>query len=139
MKKLGFPLVLVVVALVVAACATPERRIAQNPELFESFPPEVQENVRQGIIQIGYDRDMVRIALGNPDRMSTRRREGEELEVWTYTGVYHTTETYRVRDFGRFSTMDQNIVVDRTRRHAYERMRVEFKNGEVIAVEQVER
>ncbi len=139
MKNALIPSALLAAGLMFSACASPERRIAQNPELFESFPPEVQETVRQGIIQIGYDRDMVRIALGEPDRISTRRREGEELEIWTYTGVYHTTETYRVRDFGRFSTMDQNIVVDRTRRHAYERMRVEFKNGEVIAVEQVER
>ncbi len=139
MKRFYLPSALVILSLALAACASPERRIAKNPELFESFPLEVQENVRQGIIQIGYDRDMVRMALGDPDRISTLRREGEELQVWTYTGVYHTTETYRVRDFGRFSTMDQNIVVDRTRQHPYDRMRVEFENGKVIAVEQAER
>ncbi len=129
-----------VICLFLTACATtPERRIAKNPELFESFPEEVQSNVRAGIIEIGYDPDMVRIALGEPDRISTRQREGEQLEAWTYVGVYHTSETYRVRDFGRFSTMDQNIVIDRTRRNVYDRVRVEFLDGKVVAVEQVRR
>ncbi len=126
--------------LLLSACATtPEKRIARNPELFASFPEEVQENVRAGVIQIGYDRDMVRLALGEPDRISTRQREGEELEVWTYMGAYHTSDTYRVRDFGRFSTMEQDIIVDRTRRHTYDRSRVEFRDGEVVAIEQVRR
>lgn len=133
-------LLLAAAAFLLTACATtPEKRIAKNPEVFAGFPEEVQENVREGVIQIGYDKDMVRIALGEPDRISTRRREGETLEIWTYTGVYYTSETYRVRDFGRFSTLDQNIIVDRTRSHPYERMRVEFVDGEVNAVEQVER
>ncbi len=128
------------ICLFLIACATtPERRIAKNPEVFESFPEAVQSNVRAGIIEIGYDQDMVRIALGEPDRISTRQREGERLEVWTYVGVYHTSETYRVRDFGRFSTMDQNIVVNRTRHNVYDRVRVEFLDGKVVAVEQVRR
>ncbi len=125
--------------MLTACASTPERRIAKNPELFESFPADVQENVRAGIIRIGYDRDMVRLALGDPNRISTRQREGEVLEIWTYTGVYYTSETYRVRDFGRFSTMEQNIIVDRTRQHPYDRMRVEFRDGYVEAVEQVQR
>ncbi len=125
--------------LLVGCVSTPERRIAKEPELFASFPEDVQANVRAGSIEIGYDRDMVRLALGEPDRVSTRQREGELLEVWTYVGVHHTSETYRVRDFGRFSTIDQNVVIERSRQNVYDRVRVEFRDGVVVAVEMVQR
>ena len=135
----SFLLLAVLVALMAACTSTPEKRIARNPEVFAGFPEDVQENVRAGVIQIGYNKDMVRLAVGEPDRISTRQREGEVLDIWTYMGVYFTSETYRVRDFGRFSTLDQNIIVDRTSQQSYDRMRVEFRDGKVMAIEQVER
>lgn len=129
------------VLLLLSACATsPERRISRNPELFASFPADVQENIREGRVDIGYTKDMVRLALGEPNRVVTRRTADEVHESWIYLGTYITTDTYHVRDHGRFSTFDRrNVIVDRTRQNTFERMRLTFSEGELSAIEQLER
>ena len=55
-------------ALLLAGCATPEKRIQQNQDLFDSFPVAAQARIRGGQIDLGFTPDMVRIALGDPQR-----------------------------------------------------------------------
>ena len=80
-------LVVVVPALVVAlACAsTPDSRIKENQALFETYPDEVQSNVRQGKVALGYDEDMVRMAMGVPNEQSTETDANGETLMWGYT------------------------------------------------------
>ncbi|MGD9782826.1 MAG: hypothetical protein AB7V14_11870 [Kiritimatiellia bacterium] len=52
--------------LLLAGCATPERRIEQNRDLFDSLPVADQARIRGGKIDLGYTPDMVRIAFGEP-------------------------------------------------------------------------
>ncbi len=81
-------------ALTLAGCATPESRIRQNPALFESLSPDDQQTIREGRVALGFTRDMVRLALGDPDRRMTRTTAQGVSEVWRYTtfetddGVY---------------------------------------------------
>ena len=88
--RLGSLLVLApVVALVLAlggGCAsTPESRIEENQTLFDGYPPDVQDKIREGRVDVGFDEDMVRMALGDPDETSTEvDAEGETLR-WAYT------------------------------------------------------
>lgn len=135
----GLAVVLLVVGL--AGCATtPEKRIQQNPEAFEALPPDVQENVREGRVEIGYTPETVFLALGAPDRKTTRRTEDGEREIWIYQGRFLTTETVRVHDqFGRFRPVRPAIYLDRTVEHVYTRARLEFVGGELVSVEQTER
>jgi hypothetical protein len=65
-------------------CSTPGSRIADDTTLFESFPPEVQENIRNGNVELGYTPAMVEMALGKPDRKAHTGGEYGDLEVWTY-------------------------------------------------------
>lgn len=65
--------------------SSPEGRIADQQELFESYSPEIQENIRQGTVEIGYTQDMVELALGKPARVVEREtKEGNE-RVFIYT------------------------------------------------------
>lgn len=132
---------LVLLALGLAGCATtPERRAQQHPEVFEALPPEVQENVLAGQVEIGYTPDMVFLALGAPDRKVTRRTENEQREIWVYQGRFVTTETVRVYDqFGRFRPVRSPIYLDRTVEHRYTRARLEFVEGKLVSLEQTER
>lgn len=134
-------LVLAVVALSLAGCAsTPERRAQQHPEVFEALPPEVQENVMAGQVEIGYTPDMVFLALGAPDRKINRRTENEEREIWVYQGRFLTTETVRVHDqFGRFRPLYSPVYLDRTVEHRYTRARLEFIEGKLASIEQTQR
>lgn len=67
-----------------AACSTTGSRIRSQQALFDGYPPEVQQNIRNGVIQVGYTRDMVRMALGEPDRKVETQSEDGVTEVWTY-------------------------------------------------------
>ena len=132
--------------LVLMGCATPESRIKEKPEVFAGFPPDVQANVRAGKIDIGYDKDMVYIALGKPERQYTRKTKDGTTEVWSYTASYTTTSRqlvngpFRVRDSqGAYHSVDDSVWVDVQQQHEYEKLRVEFENEKVKAIENVER
>jgi len=137
---------LALLVLVAAGCATPESRIKKNPELFNSLPPEVQEGVRQGKVDLGYNKGAVLLALGKPNREYTRRSAAGSKEVWSYTSTYTTTDRQRVDadvryrgSDGRVRTTTDWVWVDVQQKHEYERLRVEFEGDVVIAVETLER
>ena len=73
-----------IAALALMACNTTGSRIRSHQELFDGYPPEVQENLRNGIIEIGYTTEMVFMALGEPDQKTAAEGEDEVEEVWTY-------------------------------------------------------
>ena len=130
----------------IAGCATPETRIKEKPEVFNGFPPEVQAKVRTGQVDIGYTKDMVYIALGKPDREYTRTTSDGPYEVWSYTDRYSTTERQRITgDFrivdpqGGFRTTHDTVWADVDVPHEYEKLRIEFKNEAVSAIERVNR
>jgi len=79
-------LLLVLASLVALGCAsTPASRIEKEQELFDTYPPETQEKIRAGKVDIGFDQQMVRMALGKPDETSTEVVEGGETLLWGYT------------------------------------------------------
>jgi hypothetical protein len=71
-------------AIAMAACSTTDSRIRRHQALFDSYPPEVQRNIRSGVIEVGYTPEMVLMALGKPDR----RTEVQDLDgasaIWIY-------------------------------------------------------
>lgn len=71
-------------AIALMACSTTASRIRSHQALFDSYPPEVQERIRNGIIEVGYTPEMVVMALGEPDRKTVAKPENEMVEVWTY-------------------------------------------------------
>jgi len=75
---------LAVVSIALGACSTTGSRIADQQDLFDSYPPEVQQNIRNGVIEIGYSRDMVHMALGEPNRKVEMQTEEGMTEVWNY-------------------------------------------------------
>jgi hypothetical protein len=129
-----------------AGCASPAYRIKKNPEVFASFPPEVQENVRAGRIAVGYTTDMVLIALGRPSRVYHRQTAEGHTLIWSYAKRYHSSEwrpveTTRVRRDRRGRRILTSDIewVDVGSYTEYEAMRVEIEDGKVKAIEVVSR
>jgi hypothetical protein len=58
--------------VILTGCSTPESRIAKQPDLFNSLTPDQQQMIREGRVGIGFDMDMVKLALGDPDRVRER-------------------------------------------------------------------
>jgi len=71
-------------AFALSACSTVDSRIRKQQALFDSYPPAVQNNIRNGRIEVGYTREMVAMALGEPDRKVETQTEDGVAEVWSY-------------------------------------------------------
>ena len=87
-RKLAFCAGLLTAA-VLSGCATPEARIQKNPELFASLAASDQQAIKEGRASLGFTPEMVRLALGDPDRVVTRTDASGTNEVWRYT-TYET-------------------------------------------------
>lgn len=78
---------LVLASLFVAAlagCATPQARIQKNPEVFARLTPTQQEMIKKGQVGVGFDQEMVKLALGEADRVLARTDQSGTSEVWSY-------------------------------------------------------
>ena len=71
-------------AVGLAGCATPEARIEKNPAAFARLSPTQQEMIKQGQVGVGFDQEMVKLALGEPDRVRARTDAQGTTEVWSY-------------------------------------------------------
>ncbi|MBU0678691.1 MAG: hypothetical protein KJ626_11300 [Verrucomicrobia bacterium] len=130
----------------IVACNTPEARIKKNTEMFDGFPPDVQERVRQGKIAVGDTRDMVFIALGEPNRQYVRTTADGDAELWSYVDRdvrperERVTGSFRVRDSqGRYRNVNESMWVSVDHYTEYERLRIELINGKVHAIETIKR
>jgi hypothetical protein len=136
MKIFTHRLALVALLLVVAGCSTPDSRISGNQAMYNSWSPDVREKVRTGRVDVGFTSDMVRMALGAPDRQSTRTTAQGTAEVWIYfdhgpkfsfgvgMGSSHGSTAY-----GGGVVMGDNTWADD------EVMRVIFSGDRVVAIE----
>lgn len=71
--------------LVLAACSSTNTRISEQQSTFDTYPPDVQQKIRAGTIDVGFTQDQVRLAVGEPSRRYTQQTAGGESEVWAYS------------------------------------------------------
>ena len=71
-------------ALFAAGCSTPDSRVQKNQAAFDAWPPALQQKVREGKVDLGFDEQMVRVALGEPDRRVSRTTANGQADVWVY-------------------------------------------------------
>ena len=71
-------------AALLTACASTDSRIHDNQAAFDGYPPPVQQQIRAGQVDIGFTPEMVRMALGEPDRRFSRSSATGDSEVWAY-------------------------------------------------------
>ena len=124
--------------LFLSACASPARRIRANPDAFASLTPAQQALVQEGQIALGFPPEAVRLALGSPQRYYLRQTEEGNTRIWSYVRTEHRADSKWVR----VSTRDgrgQNVWVDVDTYREIERLRVEFRDNEVVAVEVLQR
>ena len=140
LRTVGCVLPLVVL---LAGCATPAKRIQQNQDLFDSFPVAAQARIRGGQIDLGFTPDMVRIALGDPQRKLVRRTAEGEAEVWLYIDFVRRYDRQHVdidglsaSGPGGLRSMGGSAWINVEQIQPFVRVRVEFKNGAAAAIEE---
>lgn len=70
--------------LALAGCQTPQSRIQSNPEAFARLAPTQQALVAAGQIAVGLDMGAVKIALGDPNRVTVRTTAAGQSQIWHY-------------------------------------------------------
>ena len=91
---LTLSLIALAVLSLLAACSSPESRIKKEPgKLLPGSPPAQQELIKQGRVALGFDKEMVKLALGDPDRVRTRVDATGMTEVWHYVTYYTDSGT----------------------------------------------
>ena len=130
-------------ALLLAGCATPEKRIQQNQEVFDTFPVAAQARIRGGQIDLGFTPDMVRIALGEPHRQTLRRSADGEVEIWSYFDSTRRYDRQRVdidglsiSGPGGHRSIGGSAWINVEQNREFIRIRVEFRNGVATAIEE---
>ena len=138
MKILARLLLLATVAFV-ASCSTPETRIRQNPELFAQLTPQDQDMIRHGRVAVGFTAEMVRLALGEPDRFTTRNTAAGTSEVWHYITYEMPSGSPLYRGwYHRYYMWHDPLYpwyLDESTRRERERFSVVFDQGRVSALE----
>lgn len=139
-----------VILLTMAGCATPRARIRRNPQIFESLAPQVQKQVEAGTIEIGFPKKAVFLALGKPDRTYERTTDEGTTRIWSYVrsrpayrGLWdpyyphHVLVTTAHGTYWHDTTLTGGLWYDYAERE-YEYLRIEFKDGEVAAIERLD-
>jgi hypothetical protein len=71
--------------LVCLSCSTTGSRIEEHQQAFDTWPEHVQQNLRNGVIQVGYTPEMVFIAMGEPSRKVDVVTGEVAAQVWTWS------------------------------------------------------
>ena len=120
--KPRLPLILfLAAALGLAGCSTVDKRIEEKSAAFAAYPAEIQENLRKGIVEIGYTPDQVYIAL--------EEYRGTALVGYRRRIAYHPVAK-------RNYVYWEPAMVDVYRGRIDERIRISFQDGKVAVIEQ---
>ena len=119
-------------------CETPESRIRQSPDLFSHLSPDQQQAIREGRVGVGFTPEMVKLALGDQDRVRIRTDATGRSEIWhyityegddgviLYSGWYHRG----------WHDYYHPYYLDAVGRREHSRVSVVFRDGHVFSVEQ---
>ncbi len=119
-----------------SACSTPDSRISAGQAAFAQYPAAVQQKIRAGQVDVGFTPEMVRMALGKPNRSFVRKTEAGDTEVW---GYHDNTPRFSfgvgVGSGGYHSGTAVGVGMSTGGYDPEEKIRVEFRAGLVTAVE----
>jgi len=130
---------LLLASLLLGGCATVDSRISRNQVEFNTWPAAVQAKIRTGNVDLGFTREQVGVALGEPDKVYSRKTIDKEQEIWAYfdnrpqfaIGLGVGTGLHS----GAYTGTMGGVVRDRQRDRLDESTRVVFEAGKVVALE----
>jgi hypothetical protein len=76
-------------ALILTSCSTPQTRISEHPDLYQSLSARDKALLDQGQIRVGMPPTAVWLAWGSPDRKIIGNMGAGRTETWLY--VYYAT------------------------------------------------
>ena len=127
-------------------CQTVESRIKEKPEVFAKLDAPTQDKIKQGIIELGYNQDMVYLALGAPDQKRESVSAAGSATTWIYNTYYDRYDGTAFAGYHRSVYFDpylrayrlyyRPVYADTYSQEKEERIRVVFKDGKAAVIEQ---
>ncbi|MGI9295404.1 MAG: hypothetical protein ACR2PS_15605 [Pseudomonadales bacterium] len=71
--------------VLLSACSTISSRIQQQQELFDSYPPATQVAIQNGEVKVGFNADMVQMALGKPSHTALQATTDGTLTTLSFS------------------------------------------------------
>jgi len=134
--SLSFMLLAALTGFFLSACSTPESRIKDNPSVFSKLTPEQQALIKQGKVALGFDAEMVHLAIGEPDHIRTRTDASGTKEVWIYTTWESSSGAVLYRGwYHRSYDALYPYYLEAPSRRERDHFRVTFSEGKVISIE----
>ena len=137
---------LALVSLLISGCSTIENRIEEKSAVFNSLPSETQEQIKQGIVNVGFSPDMVYMALGRPDTIREKTTAAGREIIWVYKAFYQQYEGTQFVGYQRSMYFDRSrnvwqsyltpVHADIYRDKTEELARISFKDAKVTVIEQ---
>jgi hypothetical protein len=112
--------------LILTGCATPDARISQHPEIYQTLSQTDQALVSQGQIRPGMTMDAVWLAWGAPDQKIPGNARGRATETWVYVR-YATPPSYGGPYY--YGPFDWSYIPPK---FVYPSRGVTFSNGRVV-------
>lgn len=119
-----------------------DKRITQNIDLFYEYTEGERAKIRRGDIDIGFNEDMVYLAIGKADRVARLRNTDGESVTWQYFRHIHHSDYDTIRmpvtwvdEQGRSHIRYDYVTVDRSWSERQLKTQIEFENGQVVSVE----
>lgn len=140
MKTRSLSLLLVSVLLSgLVGCSSASRiesRYNSRETLAANWAPAIQEKVRAGIVEVGFNRDQVWVALGEPDQVTARSNGGDSVETWTYrtSSLPRISLGFGIGVGGGHTAAGGGVGVSSAPKPGRDRITVVFRNGLVTSV-----
>jgi hypothetical protein len=126
------------------SCSTPDSRIKASPDIFARLNPDEQALVKAGKVAPGFDMDAVKLALGDPDRVTIRTEASGTHQIWHYVtyedyqgGIIYAGYYHRYRGWGGPFFYGGVPYYDGFPARIHDRIRIVFSTGNtVVAIEE---
>jgi hypothetical protein len=137
--------------LFTAGCQSVDNRIKEKPDVYGKLDPAAQDKIKQGIIDIGFTEDMVYLALGRPDQKRESIRANGTSTIWIYNTYYDRFDSMPPYGWGGYRRgpyydpffrgypyrmYDRPYFFDSYVEEKEERIRVVFRDGKAVVIEQ---
>ena len=136
--------VIILCAAGLTGCSTFKSRAQGKAAVYDALPAQTQQRLEKGKINIGDTPDMVFIALDNPDAKRDITTTNGAATVWIYRTYWEDYSDagwigwhrfYEPRG-GAYSIYHERVPLALSRERVADVIRITFKDGKVIAVDQ---
>lgn len=137
--------VLLLCAVGFTGCSTFSSRAQEKAAVYNSLAPQTRQRLEKGKVTVGDTQDMVYIALDHPDVKRTITAANGTETVWIYKTYWKDYNQggwigwhrfYEPRMGGAFTFYDERVPVPLDRVRVANVIRITFKDGKVVSVDQ---